>query len=480
MRITKHKQRSSAKRESSASTTHATTTQKNRGSFSITATFGVAWKRFARYAEKAYQYTGEPFVNALSKAFRVLRKMLTKLLKFVFYPIVVITRGIRFITKNIAKAFFAHWKRILAVLFVVLALVVSIDEHKLAQWAGASTPTSVNAQVLVENKAQLVSALLSKHLVTPLLSFLAVGLPQLTYELLRVWHFVLADGMTSLLDTMVAGLKLAKAILPASARSLIDWHKLESTQFSKRLHDARTADIQNGDPLLKSYLNAHQAMMRRQKQSVDAFRQAGWKKESREGLDTLWKDIRQDSKDATKASYQKYITGDVRADEGNVQTLTLSGAFQQLKSTPTHMANDAPEEPPSKNVFVGWSRKKRQKEGNLRGTHTRKRARPLVLADKMVNAVPEPMRRKTVEAYKRGARKVSKAIFDKNDPSEITVQNLSHLYFGLVAVGGTSSGITDGIRTAFFKHARTGAMVKLGGKMKGIEEIVPVCFYLDE
>jgi hypothetical protein len=47
-------------------------------------------------------------------------------------------------------------------------------------------------------------------------------------------------------------------------------------------------------------------------------------------------------------------------------------------------------------------------------------------------------------------------------------------------VGGTSSGITDGIRTAFFKHARTGAMVKLGGKMKGIEEIVPVCFYLDE
>ena len=98
----------------------------------------------------------------------------------------------------------------------------------------------------------------------------------------------------------------------------------------------------------------------------------------------------------------------------------------------------------------------------------------------LVNAVPKPVQQKVLVAYQTGARKLSMAVFNKNDPSEITVQNLSHLYFGLVAMGGASSGVVEGIRSAFFKHARTGAVVKLGAKMKAVEEVVPVCFYLDE
>ena len=98
----------------------------------------------------------------------------------------------------------------------------------------------------------------------------------------------------------------------------------------------------------------------------------------------------------------------------------------------------------------------------------------------IVNAVPLSLRRKVRAEYHAGARKLSRTIFGKNDPSEITVQNLAHVYFALVALGGTSTGVLDGVRAAFFRHARTGAVIKLGGKMKAVEEIVPVCFYLDE
>lgn len=484
-------------RKSNHRVSQAPTQKKKHQRFSIVGPFRVAWATFVHYVKKAYTYSsggGEPFVDALSKGFRVLCKMLIRLLRFLFYPVVLITRGVKYITKHIAKAFFTQWKRILAVLFIALALVVSIDEYKLAEWAGVQTVASNNAHTLALNKASLVKTLLGQQFLTPLIGFLTVGLPQLTYEMLRIWHFVLADGMTSLLDMMVAGLKLAKALLPSSAKALIAWDKLESATFSKRLHEARTADIHIGDPLLKSYLNAHQTLLDRQKQSKDAFRKAGWKKESRADLDKLWHSIKEDAKSGRSTSYNKYIKGEVnevdssnakdlhRSNANDVRTLTLSQAFRQLKSTPTQLLYKKESTP--KGMF-SWvtNRTRRKKVGNLRGAKTRQStslSKATRTLHNIVNAVPQPVQQKVLDAYQTGARKLTMAIFHKNDPSEITVQNLSHLYFGLVAMGGASSGVVDGIRSAFFKHARTGAVVKLGAKMRAVEEVVPVCFYLDE
>ena len=473
---------------SKQSRTSVAATQKRRR-FSIVATFRTAWAMFVHYVKTAYTYTGEPFVNALSKGFRVLCKMIIRLLQFLFYPVVLITRGIKYITKTIAKAFFTQWKRILAVLFVALALVVSIDEYKLAQWVGAPTVGSGDAHALAQNKAHLVKVLLGQHFLTPLIGFLVTGLPQLTYEMLRIWHFVLADGMTSLLDLMVAGLKLAKALLPSSAQSLVAWDKLESKRFSKRLHAARTADIESGDPLLKSYLNAHHALLSRQRQSSDAFRKAGWKKESRADLDKLWDNIRSDVKSGRSASYSKYIKGEANdvsnASATDVRVLTLSRAFGQLRSTPSQLVFGVKRTRTSSKSKLKWiTRQKHSKnQGNLRGAKNNRKSdttEKKTMIHDIVRAVHSPAQQQMHEAYKLGARKVTMAVFQKNDPSEITVQNLSHLYFGLVAMGGASSGIVEGVRAAFFKHARTGAVVKLGAKMKAVEEVVPVCFYLDE
>ena len=444
---------------------------------------------FVHYVKKAFRCTGEAFAHALTKAMRIISKTLIRLLRFVFYPIVVITRGVRTITKGIAKMFFAHWKRIFAVLFLILAFIVSVDEYKLAEWAGHSIVQSDNAGTLLHSKVQLVHSILQQHFTTPLLTFISVGLPQLTYELLRVWHFVLADGAMSMLDLMVAGLRLSKVLLPSALHGLMDWKKLESLHFAKRLHDARSADIQQGDPLLKSYLNAQHTMLRKQKHTSDALHKAGWSKASRKDLDRVWEETVKDTQQSGQSAYKKYIEGDVKRDKSNVQTLTLSQAFDQLKSSHVHTYKGTKAKrfirpvkvlKMLKPVSVHKKTVHRRMHFAMHTKTHKTTTHPETRLEQIIDAVPEKKRLQIVQAYQKGARAFCSMLFQQPDPNKVTVQNLSHLYFGAVALSGTSSGVVEGIRAAFFKQARTGAMVKLGVKMKAVEEVVPVCFYLDE
>ena len=466
----------------SVHTSKASTSSKPR--LSLFSVVRAVAKSVVHYVHKAFRCTGEAFTRALTKAMRLFSKTLIRLLKFVFYPVVVITRGVRTITKGVAKMFFTHWKRIFAVLFLILAFIVSVDEYKLAEWAGHSIVQSDNAGTMMHNKAQMVNSILQQYFTTPLLTFISVGLPQLTYELLRVWHFVLADGAMSMLDLMVSGLRLSKSLLPESLRGLMNWQKLESLHFSKRLHNARTAEIQQGDPLLKSYLNAQRAMLRKQKHTSEALQKAGWSKASRKDLDVVWKETVNETQRSGQSAYKKYIEGDVKKDKGNVQTLTLSQAYDQLKNT--HVSTYKGKKPrrfikPVKvrNVLKPLSVNNRMLL-TIRGKSRRPPPEPNTKFEKIIDKVPENTRQQVVDTYKKGVRTFCSLLFRQPDPNKITVQNLSHLYFGVVALSGTSSGVVEGIRAACFKHARTGAVVKLGVKMKAVEEVVPVCFYLDE
>lgn len=471
--------------QSSNRTSKVSPTQRVMSLFAVLRAISAS---FVHCVKKAFRCTGEAFANALTKAMRLISNALIRLLRFVFYPIVVITHGVRTITKGIAKMFFTHWKRIFAVLFLILAFIVSVDEYKLSEWAGHSIMQSDNAGTLLHTKAQLVHSILQQHFTKPLLTFISVGLPQLTYELLRVWHFVLADGAMSMLDLMVAGLRLSKALLPGALHGLVDWKKLESLHFAKRLHDARSADIQQGDLLLKSYLNAQRTMLRKQQHTSDALHKAGWSKESRKDLDRVWEETVKDTQQSRQSAYKKYIEGDVKRDKGNVQTLTLSQAFSQLKSS--HV-----------NTYKGTKAKRfitpvkvlkvlkpvsvhkktvRHRMHFAMHTKTHKIPSPKTEIEQIIDAVPEKKRRHVVHTYQKGARAFCSLLFQQPEPNKVTVQNLSHLYFGAVALSGTSSGVVEGIRAAFFKQARTGTVVKLGVKMKAVEEVVPVCFYLDE
>ena len=72
-------------------------------------------------------------------------------------------------------------------------------------------------------------------------------------------------------------------------------------------------------------------------------------------------------------------------------------------------------------------------------------------------------------------------MFGTEDPEKITVQNLLHLYFGIVALNGVSSGSIEGIRQVCFDNTHTLTSSKLTHSMHAIEEVVPESFfYLDD
>jgi hypothetical protein len=414
----------------------------------------------------AYHSHGKDFLKQFTRAIRLLSHMLIKLLKVVFYPILLITKTVSYVTKNTVKFFFMAWKRVLAVVFLMLAVVMCVNEHRLAEWSGVTLSRADNKKSPIHRKLLLSKDILVEHLYTPILTFLSVGLPQLTYEVLRIWHFILADNATFLLDMLATAVRFAKRLLPESWQSLLAWERLEKNGFAKQLQEGRKKDIRKGDTLLKFYLNASNTIVDTSKRSTHAFLNAGWSGSSREELDVLWKNTISDTSNNAYAVYGKYIRGEIKDNDANVQNITLSRAHHQLTRTPKLVLFKTKKKPlfsvsKAKTVLLSDSKKK-------------------TMSQKLVDVFPEATQDVMIDVYRTGTETISKYIFQQDDPDKVTVANLAQVYFGVVALGSGSVGAVEGLQRALFQHARTGAVLNLGVKMKAIEEVVPVCFYLDE
>ena len=416
----------------------------------------------------AYNSHGKDFIKQFTRAMRLLSHMLIKLLKVVFYPIILITKAVSYVTKKTVKFFFMAWKRVLAVVFLMLAVVLCVNDHRLAEWSGVTLSRADNKKDPMHRKLLLSKQILIEHLYTPILTFLSVGLPQLTYEVLRIWHFILADNATFLLDMLATSVRFAKRLLPQSWQSLLAWERLEQNGFAKQLQEGREKDIRKGDTLLKFYLNASNTIVDTSTRSTRAFLNAGWSASSRGELDILWKNTVTDTSTNASVAYGKYIKGEIKDNDANVQNITLSQAHHQLTRTPKLVLFKTKKKPlfsfsKAKQILM-HSSKQNKKTMNYN----------------LIDVFPESAKNAMIDVYFSGTKAISKYIFQQDDPDKVTVVNLAQVYFGVVALGSGSVGAVEGLQRALFQNMRTGAVINLGVKMKAIEEVVPVCFYLDE
>jgi hypothetical protein len=58
------------------------------------------------------------------------------------------------------------------------------------------------APLSTRQRLKHANAIIVKHLLAPLKAFLLFGIPQITYEMLRLWHIVLLHGGTAIYDTL--------------------------------------------------------------------------------------------------------------------------------------------------------------------------------------------------------------------------------------------------------------------------------------
>lgn len=80
--------------------------------------------------------------------------------------------------------------------------------------AGTSTPHSVTNPLTTTERLKYIQKIFLRRAVAPFAELLQYQLPQLTYEMLRLWHIMLLHGASSLMDWFVA------SILPAVRKLL--------------------------------------------------------------------------------------------------------------------------------------------------------------------------------------------------------------------------------------------------------------------
>jgi len=483
---------------------------------SVSATVSRAWKTFYNYVRYAFTLTGTAFERALVYAVKTFYNAFVTLFKVLFYPLLLVTRSIHYVTKSVATFFITQWKRVIGVLFIVFATTMTLDETRFTSLvtepepepeptggreSGESTmdgahqqqpPKTVHHHRTMQQKTKALQHTMLHDLYVPLLTFVTIGLPQLTYEMLRIWHFVLADGATSFVDMFVSSLRFAKSLLPESLQSCMQWQALESASLSTRLAQSRSKQ-RTTDPLLQSYVSALQTIAKKTTQLTatarsskldaashqkmkdawvnnindvsglqtiaqktikltDATNSLKLDAESRQKMKDVWLDITHDVSNTTNHAVSKYINGNVPADEyTDVRTLTLRKAVNQLTAEPLSLFRTY------KHTY--W--------------FTRTAKAPTV----PTKVASKDIQRKIKKIYQAGSKKVSKYMFGKDTPEDITVQNLLHIYFGIVALNGVSSGAIEGVRNVCFDQSYTLSSPAFAARTHMTEEVIPDTFF---
>ena len=175
-------------------------------------------------------------------------------------------------------------------------------------------------------------------------------------------------------------------------------------------------------------------------------------------LADLWKDVQSGAKENTNHAYDKYVKGVSRAPANQrVSKLTLKQAYNQLMSAHrTMVTHTKPKERfKTRKHILHYTPKWLQSFTQKSVSHIQKKST-------------------------QGLSATSHVLFHKRNPEDITLQNVLHLYFGAIALGGATSGTVEGVRHLLFDSVQTSNSLRLAKQMHAVSVTVPESFYLED
>jgi ribosomal protein L20 len=196
------------------------------------------------------------------------------------------------------------------------------------------------------------------------------------------------------------------------------------------------------DPLMQAYLKALQTVSTKSKELTHTVLHRD--KNTHNALRKIWLDIVNGASTAKTGAISKYLKGNMSTqDTTDIRKLTVETAVKDMVDElyPTF----------------------------LFGTIKQK---PTILP-----RVPSSVQKSVFKTYRKGRRIVSKYFFRHSDSESITVHNVLHLYFGMIAMSGITGGAVDGLREVCFDQTKTFALSPLVQSMHTQEEMVPESFY---
>ena len=161
---------------------------------------------------------GSRTLAVITTTLRVLCRSICTTLRVLFAPL----RYARSLARMSTALAVRYMRTLLMCTFALWIVVFSWTDGALRVWAGEDVhprkgpnlaTSKRHTSLSVREKMHHTNTVLLKHLIRPLKSFLLFGIPQLTYELLRLWHVVLLHSGTATYDLLVDGVHGAVRLL---------------------------------------------------------------------------------------------------------------------------------------------------------------------------------------------------------------------------------------------------------------------------
>ena len=283
---------------------------------SPTTLFKRAWNAFLSAIRKLQHVIligGRTFFSLLKQAVSLFFAGVKFTLKVVFLPVILMGRILRLGTRVAVRNVLHYWRT--ALLFIVIAMGILIMPNTSIALLKHIMPNKSCHVFLMTHEDRIKSILTTGT--RDVGSFIRVGAPQFTFDLLRIWHLILADISSYTFGGFMHGAH--KIVTNTIGKEYLPYFKLDKVHSSSIYYDGLRAyrKTHNHDPLIQAYVKAFETTKQNTPESIQ-------------------NNLDDETIQPVKALIKRYVKGETEAEE-DVRQVTVGKMATNLFTEFRHL-----------------------------------------------------------------------------------------------------------------------------------------------
>jgi hypothetical protein len=283
---------------------------------SPTTLFKRAWGAFLSAIRKLQHVIligGRTFFSLFKQAVSLFFAGVKFTLKVVFLPVILMGRILRLGTRVSVRNALHYWRT--ALLFLVIAMGILIMPQTCIPLFKHIMPNK-SCHEYVKNREDKVISIFTTG-TRDIGSFIRFGAPQFTFDLLRIWHLVLADISTYTIGGLMHGAH--KFVTNTIGKEYLRYFMLDKVHSRSMYYDGLRAyrKTHNHDPLVQAYMKAFETTKQNTPESIQ-------------------NNLDDETIQPVKALIKRYVKGETEAEE-DVRQVTVGKMATNLVTEFRHL-----------------------------------------------------------------------------------------------------------------------------------------------
>ena len=292
------------------------TNKKKPTNRSPTTLFKRAWSAFLSAIRKLQHVIligGRTFFSLLKQAVSLFFSGIKFTLKVVFLPVILMGRILQTGTRVAVRNVLHYWRTALFFLVITMGILIMPSSSIALLKHLMPNKSSHTFMISREDSIKRIFTTGTKDIA----SFVRVGVPQFTFDFLRVWHLVLADTSSYILGGILHGAH--KFVTNTIGKEYLPFFKLDKVHSSSIYYDGLRAyrKTHNHDPLVQAYVQAFETTKQNTPESIQ-------------------NNLDDETIQPVKAFMKRYVKGETEAEE-DVRQVTVGKMATNLITEFRHL-----------------------------------------------------------------------------------------------------------------------------------------------